>query len=335
MPSLERCEFFSADDVRLSYLIADQSDGLGELVVFCHGFPGLAYSWRHQLAYAAQHGYRAVALDMRGYGGSDAPASIEDYSLERCRADLLALLCHLGSQDAVFVGHDFGAPVVWYMALTEPQRVRGLLVLSVPYDFDYYGRRGQPDCDEKPSELFARLGARHFLHAHYFQQQGPPEDELEAACGEFLRRIFWALSGQGDLLAAFAAGDPSGGYLDALPPAGAQLPWPWLSKDDFAVYEKSFSRCGFRGALNWYRVADINWRLNSPLRHRQVGVPVAFIAGADDPVLVMSGDEAMDFMRARVPDLRECVLIESAGHWVQQESAARVNETLLRFLESL
>lgn len=335
MIAVQRCQYSSSGGVRLSYLLADQTAGEGPLVVFCHGFPGLAYSWRHQLQAVAAAGYQAVALDMRGYGDSDAPSAITDYSLDHIRADLVALLDERACEQAVFVGHDFGAPVVWHMALAEPARVAGLVVLSVPYDFDYYGRRGRDRDDERPSEQFARIAQSQFLHAHYFQTPGVAERELDTHCGAFLRRLFWALSARGDLLSAFEQAPLTGGYLDVLPPVPQTLPWSWLTQTDFAVYADTFSRCGFGGALNWYRVADINWEINRCYLGKIIEQPVCFLAGERDPVLTMSGDQALSFMHSRLTDLRDCQVIPGAGHWVQQEQPAAVNARLLAFLGSL
>ncbi len=336
MLAIQRDAYQSSDGVRISYLIADKTAGKGPLIVFCHGFPGLAYSWRHQLLAAADAGYRAVALDMRGYGESDAPEAIADYSLIHSRRDLLTLLDTLGETSAVFAGHDFGAPVVWHLALTAPERVSALIVLSVPYDHDYYGRYGRGQEDEvPPSAVFSSIARKQFLHAHYFQAPNVAEAELDARCSEFLERIFWVLSAKGDLLTAFEEGDPRGGYLEALPAVPEKLPWSWLSLADFAVYTESFSTSGFRGALNWYRVADINWEINRRYIDEEVSVPVCFIAGADDPVLTMSGAGSLQFMRAKVPDLRECLIIPDAGHWVQQEQASIVNDAVLKFLQGL
>ena len=171
MIAVQRRQYVSAEGVRLSYLLADQTAGQGPLVVFCHGFPGLAYSWRHQLQAVAAAGYQAVALDMRGYGDSDAPAAVADYSLDHIRADLVALLDERACAQAVFVGHDFGAPVVWHMALAEPARVAGLVVLSVPYDFDYYGWRGQ-DGEARYQEN-ASVGNGHVGNSFYSREYRP------------------------------------------------------------------------------------------------------------------------------------------------------------------
>lgn len=332
---MERKMINSKDGLRLSCLVSDESDGRGPMMIFCHGFPGLAYSWRHQLRHFSRLGYVAVALDMRGYGDSDAPQAIADYSLDHIRADLLAVLAHFGKSSAVFVGQDFGAPVVWNMALHEPDCVDGLVVLSVPYDFDYYGRRGDLSANVLPSVQFAKIAESHFLHGHYFQEPGLAESELDNNSSTFLRRLYWALSAKGDLLSSFGSGKNGQGYIEILPPVDEMLPWPWLSQAEFAVYAEVFSRTGFRGGLNWYRVSDINWQLNARYLGQNVSVPVCFLAGEQDPVIAMSAPDCWSVMNARVPDLRVCELLPEAGHWVQQEQPLLVNQKVSEFLAGL
>lgn len=168
-------------DIRLRIL----EQGSGPAVILCHGFPGLAFSWRHQLRALAAHGYRAIAPDMRGYGGSDAPVDSLAYDRRHTVADLTGLLDALELDDAVFSGHDFGTTLVWDLPQWAPGRVRGLIQLSVP-------RR--PAGGRRPSAAHRQTAENHFLHLHYFQQPGVADLELAAAPAEFLRRNFWALS---------------------------------------------------------------------------------------------------------------------------------------------
>lgn len=313
------------------------SIGNGPLVVFCHGFPGLWYSWRHQMRAVAEAGFKAVALDMRGYGGSSAPPSAGEYTLEKIRSDLTAVLKHFGESQATFVGMDFGAPVVWNMALAAPDSVHALVVLSVPYDHDYYGYfglSGEGFSAVPPSQRFASIGAESFLHAHYFQEPGVAEAELNAEPHEFLTRLFWALSAQGDLLSAFGRGKPGMGYIEVLGHA-SPLPWSWMTDADLNYYAKQFEEGGFTGALNWYRACDLNWQANREFIGQQIGQPCLFIAGADDPVITMSPPGAMDYMGKMVRNLTGPVILENAGHFVQMEQASLVNDAILRFLHDL
>lgn len=329
--------------------IAEQ--GEGPLVVFCHGFPGLWYSWRHQLPALAAAGFRAVAVDQRGYGRSDRPVEPALYDMAHVMGDMLGLLDALGEQRAVFVGHDFGAPQVWNLAVRHPERVAAVVALSCPYDFDLAGRggagsasanEGQPmfaAANTRPSELFAAVAREHFFHMHYFQEIGPAERELGGQVRPFLTKLFWALSARGRLLDWRNYPSQGMGYLDVLGEPEVPPPWPWMSTEDLDYYVAEYERGGpataFIGGLNSYRVADLNWEQGAPYADANVERPALFISGSEDPVLKMIPPNALDIMRRRVPDLRDVVIVPEAGHFVQQEQPQAVNEALLRFLASL
>lgn len=300
--------------------------GSGPAVVLCHGFPGLGHSYRHQSVALAQAGFRALALDMPGYGGTTRPASIEDYTNDAVAARMVALLDALEIAEAVFVGHDFGAPAAWTTALRHPERVAGLVLLAVPYTPERF--------PAPPSSIYAAMARKHFLHLHYFQEPGVAERELDARPREFLHRLFHALSGAYHYLDIWKYPSDGNGYLDVLP-AAPPLPWAWLTEDEFDRYVTTFAATGFTGGLNWYRAYDANWERTADLAGAQVRVPALFVAGAGDPVVTMSGPAALERMRGSVPDLRGVHLLEGAGHFVQQERAAEVNDLLLTFLHSL
>lgn len=299
--------------------------GSGPAVVMCHGFPGLSYSWRHQLPVLAEAGFRAVAVDMRGYGGSDRPADPVDYARASTVADMVGLLDALELDDAVFVGHDFGAGLVWDLPQWAPGRVRALIQLSVPR------AKTSP---VRPSLAFAEVAKKHFFHLHYFQEPGVAEAELDADPASFLRRVFWALSGGYHYTDIFAHPSEGNGYLDVLPQA-PDLPWPWLSADEFDHYVGEFSRTGFTGGLNWYRANDHLWAEKQERPDEPITLPVCFITGDRDPVLQIVGPTSMDAMRASVPGLAGTHVIPGAGHFVQMEAAAEVNRIMLDFLRSL
>ncbi|WP_054247957.1 alpha/beta fold hydrolase [Rhodococcus opacus] len=297
--------------------------GDGPPVVLCHGFPGLGYSYRHQMRALAASGYRAIAPDMPGYGGTGVPRDIDDYTNERVSDALIGLLDSLGHERAVFVGHDFGAPVAWTVALRHRARVSGLVLLAVPYAPDRFPLR--------PSELYASMARKHFLHIHYFQEPGVADRELDADPRGFLHQLFYALSGAYRYLDIWQHPSDGNGYLDVLPEA-PPLPWSWLTEDEFDHYVEVFTRTGFTGGLNWYRAYDANWERSRNLAGADIEVPTLFVAGAHDPVLTMSGAQALDRMRDTVPDLRGLHLVEGAGHFVQQERPEEVNELLLTFV---
>jgi len=314
-----------AVDVRgLRMRVRDQGEGLP--VVLCHGFPGLGYSYRHQMAAIADAGFRAIAPDMLGYGGTDAPGDPREYTYERVAADLVALLDVLGAERGVFVGHDFGAPAAWNVAVRSPARVAGLVLLSVPYEPDRRATR--------PSIVHAEIARKHFLHLHYFQAPGVADRELAADPRGFLTRLFWALSGGHRYLDIWKHGSEGNGYLDVLP-AAPPLPWPWLSRDELDEYVAEFARTGFTGGLNWYRAIDLNWERSAAIANAAIDAPALFVAGENDAVITMLGPAAIERMRAHMPALRGVHLIPGAGHWIQQERAAEVNELVVDFLRGL
>jgi epoxide hydrolase A/B len=304
--------------------VAEQGDG--PAVVFCHGFPHTGYMWHRQLPVVAAAGYRAVAPDMRGYGRSSIPASVDQYTNELAVGDLMGLLDDLGEERAVFVGLDFGAALVWELALRRPDRVRAVVVCNNPYV-----GRGR----KRPSELWARMAEKHFLHLHYFQESGPADAELNADPRRFLSSIYYALSGAYHYLDVWQHPTAGNGYLDVLPVAPS-LPWPWLPTEDFEVLVSEFTRTGFTGGLNWYRALDLNWELTEPFAGAQIDVPAFFMYGERDCDMEgFSGMDPLAVMRSLVPDLRRVEMVPDAGHLIQLERTEVVNELALSFLKEL
>jgi pimeloyl-ACP methyl ester carboxylesterase len=314
--------------------------GEGPLVLMVHGNPGLWYSWRHQLAPLAAAGYRAAALDCRGYGRSSRPRGAGEYDAAHLQSDLIAVLDAFGAERAFLVGQDFGAQYTWNLAVRAPARVLGVVGM-VPFDFDLAGRLCDPEsaiASMRPTERFAAVAREHFFHMHYFQAIGPAEAELGARPHEYLARLFHALSARGNLLSWQAVPSQGSGYLDALPPA-PPLPWPWLTREDFDYYLTEFLRQGpelaFVGPLNSYRTADRNWELGAEYAKASIEVPALFLCGAEDPVLKLLPADALVRQRARLHDLRGEILVSGAGHFVQQEEPQATNNALLAFLDAV
>jgi len=303
--------------------VADQ--GSGPAVVLCHGFPSLARSWRHQVAGLVAAGYRVIAPDMRGYGGSSAPADPAHYDRETTVTDMTGLLDVLGIDRAVFVGHDFGASLAWDLPLWAPERVAGVAVLSVPL---------LPRTPVPPTVAYAHMAREHFLHMHYFQTPGVADAELDADPAGFLTRIYWSLSDADRWLTCFQHPSEGNGYLDVLPDA-PDLPWEWMTAEEFDPYIQTFTRTGFTGGLNWYRAMDAVWEQNGRLTDHTVRVPAAFIAGAREPVVQMMGAGSLEKMRELVPDLRMLRLIDDAGHFVQLQRPDEVTAALREFLADI
>jgi len=300
------------------------SQGSGPLVVLCHGFPELWYSWRHQLAALAAAGYRAVAPDMRGYGGTDAPPDIGDYTQLHLVGDMVELVGALGEQEAVIVGHDWGAPVAWHSALLRPDVFRAVVGLSVVYS------------PPSPVDLLMALRQKGIedFYIQYFQTPGLAEAELERDVELSIRRIHFNGSGDASGLVAFGRVKPGLGLLGGL--ADPKTLPAWLSRADIADYAAEFARTGFRGALNWYRNIARSRELLAPWRGRPITQPSMFIAGSRDDVLKFPGTRArLENLAGCLPGLRGCHLIEGAGHWIQRERAVEVSDLLVRFLRSL
>jgi pimeloyl-ACP methyl ester carboxylesterase len=293
-------------------------EGDGPVVILAHGFPELAFSWRHQLPALAAAGYRAVAPDQRGYGRSSRPPAVEDYDIVHLTGDLVALLDHLGEEQAVFVGHDWGAIVVWQLALMHPHRVAGVVGMSVPFI---------PRGPVPPTQAMRAVFGDQFFYILYFQEPGVADADLGRDPATTMRRLLAGLSaadGPPDL-GALAAPDGRG-FVHRLPEPGA-LP-AWLTQDELDTYVEAFSRTGFTGGINWYRNIDRNWALTAHLEGAKVTVPSLFVAGASDPVLAMTPPGIME---GWLTDHRGNVLIPGAGHWVQQEKPAEVNDALVDF----
>lgn len=304
--------------------------GEGPLVLLCHGFPELAHSWRHQLPAVAAAGYRAVAPDMRGYGGTDAPERSDAYTLLHLVGDLTGLLDHYGEERAVVVGHDWGSMVAWAAAMIRPERFRAVCGMSVPF---------VPRMPVRPTDLMTAAAGDRFFYMLYFQEPGKAEAELEADVAATLRKILFSASGSVPEDHVLPTDLPkSAGFLDAMIEPEA-LP-EWLPRADLDVYVEAFRRTGFRGGLSWYRNLDRNWELMAPWAGAKVTVPALFVGGARDPVVTgppgaPGGNPLLAAMPSFVPDLRGTVLLEGAGHWSQQERPEATNRALLDFLASL
>lgn len=299
------------------------TQGSGPLVLLCHGFPELWCSWRQQMAALANAGWRAVAPDMRGYGGTDAPAEPTQYTMLHHVGDMVGLVHALGEKQAVIVGHDWGAPAAWTAALLRPEVFRAVVGMSVPYS---------PPGPVDLLSALQQMGVSSF-YMQYFQTPGVAEAELQADVAATMRRLTFSLSGDG-----------AGGVATVLPPGKgflhntvdpAAMP-SWVDCEDLAYTVTEFERTGFRGGLNWYRSLRLSWELLAPWRGAVIHQPSLFIGGDRDDVLKFPNSRAsIDGFGQTLPGLRGSHILSGAGHWVQRERATAVNDLLLSFLRSL
>jgi len=303
--------FIDTNDIRMAVF----EQGEGDPVIFVHGFPELAFSWRFQIPVIAAAGFRAIAPDQRGYGKTDAPPDVEDYRIQKLVGDLCGLLDALELERATFVGHDWGALVLWHMALLQPERIERMAVLNIPF---------WPRTPADPIELARqRLGDDFYIVN--FQDSDKADQAFAADTGHFFdmlmrknqvsRAEFEKLPQEKrvlSLLQTIARTEASGD--------------PLLSAEEHAYFVSAFEHSGFTGPINWYRNWSRNWKSMEGVP-QVVNVPTLFI-GAENDVLI--SPEHVAGMKPFVPDLEIQML--NCGHWTQQERPAEVNQILVDWL---
>jgi pimeloyl-ACP methyl ester carboxylesterase len=294
--------------------------GEGPLVLLCHGWPELSYSWRHQIPAIAAAGFHVMAPDMRGFGRTTAPAEIAAYSIFDNVGDMVALVAASGKKQAVIVGHDWGAPVAWHAAMFRPDVFTAVAGLSVPPPVRGRGR---------PLDTLRESGIRNF-YWQYFQAPGTAEAEFERDIGLTMRTLLGR--GFSDPAASLFIQDGKGFLGDARP----DRPLPnWLSESDLAFFTETYKKSGFRGGLNWYRNIDRNWELTAPWQDAMIHQPSLFIAGSTDSVITgLIGAKRVNDMERVLSNLKQKLIVEGAGHWIQQERAEEVNAALIGFLKA-
>ena len=326
-----------ANGINIHYV----EQGTGPLVVFCHGFPESWYSWRHQLPAVADAGYRAVALSMRGYGKTDAPADVDSYTINHLIGDVVAVVNALGEDDgsgngpqAVVVGHDWGAPVAWYSALTRPDMFRAVAGLSVPF-IPAIG--GMPDGVTVNDLMRMNAGPDRDYYRLYFQEPGVAEADLEADLRHSVLGFLYAISGDavtnGDVVDGWDGHFPMGESMSQQMIIPDQLP-SWLTEEDVAFYMSELSERGYRGGLNWYRNINALPGALAPWVGATLKQPSFYMGGSTDLIAGNTPDQ-IDAMKATLGDLRHFDLLDGVGHWIQQERPEQVNEALITFLNGL
>lgn len=302
--------------------VIEAGDRGAPVVLLCHGFPELAYSWRHQIPVLAEAGYHVLAPDQRGYGGSTRPTAVEAYDIHQLTGDLVGLLDDVSAEKAAWIGHDWGAMVVWNAPLLHPDRVGAVAALSVP---------PVPRPKRPVTVALRRTFGENFFYILYFQEPGVADAELNGDPARVMRRMMGGLRLAGDQKAALRMVAPGpDGFIDRLPePDG--LP-DWINQDEIDYYIAEFTRTGFTGGLNWYRNMDRNWETTPQLDGAKITVPCLFVGGSDDPVLSFTRrDRALEVVSGPYHEL----MIDGAGHWLQQERPEEVNSVLLKFLKGV
>lgn len=296
--------------------------GDGPAVLFCHGFPDTAATWHHQMRAVADAGYRAIALDMRGYGQSYAPDAAELYSAPHTVGDLIGVLDALGIATAVLVGHDWGADVAQRAAVMRPDRFRAIVSISIP--FAPRGERSHWEQLKADS-----LGDKYYAFA--LMRPGA-EGAFEPPVQSIPRVLYW-LSASPE---AADRWDPIDPEKHMLRPAPVVRP-DWADADYVRHNITAFERTGFQGGLNYYRAAQATFDWMSPFKDLPVQQPSLYIWGDADGLCRLFHPDPpnrTDLLPA-APGLINVIRLHQVGHWVQHEARDRLNAELLRFLKAI
>jgi pimeloyl-ACP methyl ester carboxylesterase len=341
-----------ANGQRIHLRVAGES---GPLVLLCHGFPESSYSWRHQLKALADAGYRAVAMDMRGFGRSSKPPAAEDYSIPTVAQDCIEVVEALSEESAVIVGHDLGAPIAWTAAWMRPDLFRGVVGLSVPFAArGTAALPGDPFGARRPSEVHQQIaGPGLTFYQDYFAQPGHvAELEIEEDMRTWLLAGLYSLSADSPLppeldgvnlldlpyewLVEFVRASmcvPNGETFASRLQVPEALP-EWVSQEDFEYIVSELEHGGIRAPLAYYSAIDLGWEQLAELDGQPLTVPALFIGGDRDVATIWS-QEAAARAHEVVKDLRGSVIIPDCGHWIPQEKPEAVNRELLAFLNDL
>lgn len=293
--------------------------GEGPAVLFCHGFPGTWRGWRRQMLATAAAGFRAISMDMRGYGQSDAPRAAENYTVLHSVGDLVGLLDALSLPTAILVGHDFGANIVWNAALMRPDLFTAVFGISVPFT---------PRGEKSVLGQMAEAGHHDF---YMFDRILPEADELWSDAETMIpANLYWssAAAPKGERWTLFNRKLPKYRTLPAPLPS-------WVDHDDLRQEIADFLKTGFNGALNYYRAMQLSFELLAPFKGKLVQQPSFFLGGAEDGLVKIAGPQNSAGQKKYLPGIVDSVIIPDVGHWPQLEASEQTNAALLEFLTDL
>ena len=310
-------------------------EGEGPLIIMVHGCPESWFSWRRQIPVIAEAGYKVVAIDVRGYGGSDKPHAIEEYTLKKIGADIIGIIDFFEEDQAILIGHDWGGPIVWYTSLLNENRISAVAGLSVPYF---------PQREVSPLDAFEVIYKDKFFYQLYFQKEGVAESEFEPDLRKYLESTYFSIDARGmkkqfeNPLNAMNKG-PNAKYLDDVVEFES---YPdWINKDEMNYLINEFENSGMRGPLNRYRAQKIDFEELKDFRDKKLKQPAALMVGSLDPVNFFIGDGYKDTEHLKevfepvYENLIKTELINDVGHWTQQEAPEEVNRFLLDFLKQI
>ncbi len=301
-----KSNLIKVNDVELEVFEAGRENA-GKPIILCHGWPEHAYSWRHQIPDLVEAGYHVIIPNQRGYGNSSCPTEVTQYDLEHLTGDLVALLDHYGYDNATFVGHDWGAFVVWGLAMLHPTRVNKIINMSLPYM-----ERSPKPWIEFMEEIF---GADNYF-VHFNRKPGVADAVFNENTAQFLRNLYRKN-------VPFREPQPGMAFINLAQEENVYGD-PIMTDSDLAVYVSAFKTSGFNGGINWYRNLDRNWHLLAdvnPIIHH----PTLMIYGEQDPI------QPFDRLADYVPNVEVASL--DCGHWIQEEKPAETNQLMIEWLK--
>lgn len=282
-------------------------ENAGNPIVLCHGWPEHAFSWRHQIPVLAEAGYHVIVPNQRGYGRSSCPDEVTEYDLEHLAGDLIGLLDHFSYKDAIFMGHDWGATVVWGLTLLHPNRVSKIINLSVPYL-----ERGEKPWIDMLEEFFG--GDLHLVH--FNRQPGVADAVFDENKDQFLRNLYR----KNQTPKEPQSGMPLINLAKELSPSGDLI----MSEEELSVFVSAFESTGFTSSLNWYRNINRNWNLLSDVN--PIIQQAALMIYGDKDEVAKSENLSQSVPNVEIANL-DC------GHWIQQEMPEETNRLILKWLK--
>ena len=310
-------------------------EGEGPLIIMVHGCPESWFSWRRQIPVIAEAGYKVVAIDVRGYGGSDKPHAIEEYTLKKIGADIVGIIDFFEEDQAILIGHDWGGPIVWYTSLLNENRISAVAGLSVPYF---------PQREVSPLDAFEVIYKDKFFINFIFKKKVLQSQNFEPDLRKYLESTYFSIDARGmkkqfeNPLNAMNKG-PNAKYLDDVVEFES---YPdWINKDEMNYLINEFENSGMRGPLNRYRAQKIDFEELKDFRDKKLKQPAALMVGSLDPVNFFIGDGYKDTEHLKevfepvYENLIKTELINDVGHWTQQEAPEEVNRFLIDFLKQI